>query len=644
MNRYLFLPAFCLFFLFSALAFGQPADGKRPVSFTKEFEERYGAQLPEAVNLPEFDLEKILKEDETGPGTRFAAPIHISLGLEDSGEWTELDNGDAIWRLRLRSQGAIALAVLYDEFYLPPGAALFMYSEDRRQLLGAYTFNDNPPGGRFWTGLIEGEAAVLEYYEPAGVRGQSRLHIFRVDHAYHREKYQEGEKILESFGFGASMACNVNINCPAGANWQNQKRGICRIIMVVEEGMGYCSGSLMNNTNEDGTPYILGAYHCQDGYTPLWDMYRFDFNYEGEGCNNPVQEPPFNSLLGSTYRAGRQANDFILLELLSAIPTSYNLYFNGWDRRSVAPANTTIIHHPRGDIRKITHDQDAAVIFNGSITWDNGVTTPPLHHFRVQFEMGTFESGSSGSPLFNQDGRVVGQLHGGTPTCSVSEAFCGRLSMSWNGGNTPSTRLRDWLDPAGLNPDTLDGKPQLAGVTANIGGMVITESGVGIGGVTVTLLEGEDTVMTTTTGPDGLFEFEDVPAGIVYGLNLSKNYNHSNGVSTLDLIRISKHVLSVEPLGSPLKMIAADVNASQSISTLDIIRIQKVILGVDSEFSNVESWRFVPLDFEFSNPANPFQDFIPPAYLISNFTTDILDLDFYGVKSGDVNESANPGN
>ena len=636
---------FALFLSFSIVdSFAQISSGGTPFSFSETFQNQFGDQSPESITIPKVNVKKAKKEDEQNPSTRFAIPVSVDFDLNNSGTWTELPNGDGIWRLQLRSKNALALAFLYDQFYLPPGAMLFMYSADKKQVLGAYTFQNNKPSRRFWTGLITGEEAIVEYYEPAAFRGEGRLHLFRVDHAYDQNNLSEGGILSRfMFGFDTALECHVNINCPEGNDWQDEKRGVCRIILVVEEGMGYCTGSLLNNADQDATPYVLGAFHCQDGYTPLWDMYRFDFNYESSDCNNPANEPSFQSILGSTYRAGRQANDFILLELLTPVPASYNAYFNGWDRRtSVIPTNSAMIHHPSGDIRKISVDEDFATIFGANINWDNGTTTPSNHHLRMSWEAGTHELGSSGGPIFNQDGRVVAQLHGGLADCETSVAYAGRFALSWNGGNTPDTRLKDWLDPEGTELDTLNGmeNPNM-GETGTISGWITTEEDEGISGVTVTLTGGSGPY-TMVTGPDGAYSFTDIPFDEAYGLMFEKTDQENNGVSTFDMIKIRKHILGVEDLDTPFKILAADVNASESVSTLDLVRISKVVLAVVENFGDVPPWQFFPMDFQFTDPADPFLDIIPTVYDITNFTSDLTNLNFYGMKSGDVNDSADP--
>jgi len=171
------------------------------------------------------------------------------------------------------------------------------------------------------------------------------------------------------------------------------------------------------------------------------------WNYESPTCENGTDfTPPSTS--GATVIANNSASDFALLELDEApfhLTPSLCLYYNGWDRSGSTPSNTTCIHHPAGDIKKISIDVDP-LSSNGNLwrvnDWDTGTT----------------EGGSSGSPLFDSNQRVVGQLYGGLASCEndLYDDF-GKFSVSWNNSTDSRRRLRDWLDPLGTNPNTLNG-------------------------------------------------------------------------------------------------------------------------------------------------------------------------------------------
>ncbi len=140
------------------------------------------------------------------------------------------------------------------------------------------------------------------------------------------------------------------------------------------------------------------------------------------------------------------------------------------------------------------------------------------------------------------------------------------------------------------------------------------------------------------TAQDGKFHFSQIPSGEDYRITPQRNDNHRNGVSTLDLVKIQKHLLGLEVFSSPYQYIAADANNSQSVSAIDLIEIRKLILGVQDEFSQNQSWRFVQKESQMvqGNPW-PFNEYISVADLSEAGLTDI---DFVGVKIGDVNNSA----
>jgi len=285
----------------------------------------------------------------------------------------------------------------------------------------------------------------------------------------------------------------------------------------------------------------------------------------------------------------------------------------------------------------------ASTVQNTVINWNNNRTTPTMHHFRVVYSNGTIEIGSSGASLFNQNRRIVGQLHGsGVPnSCDNTVGYFGRLSMSWEGGGTPDTRLRDWLDPLQSGVSALD---SLAGVTSfQVNGMVRTADTVAIAQVQLTAVNAAGDTLSTTTGAAGTFTFP--VAGMQDSLWVTpfRNDNAGNGISTFDVILLRRHILNISQLDSPYKLLAADVNNSGSITTLDMIIIQRIILGTESAFTAVPSWRFVPQNYVFPDPANPFGAFPPSSGYLFTFPNPAAEIRFIGIKSGDLNGSANPG-
>lgn len=625
------LPAF--------LAGAQISEGGKPLALLPENQSLLTGKQPALVALPALDVQKTRDEDMRTPGeNRFAAPVTADVSLENSGAWTELPNGDRVWQCTLQSPGALGLVLLFDQFRIPSGARFFAYSPDGKSVRGAYTERSCIPSGKFTIGLLPGETARLELYEPASAQGQSQIHLYRADIAY------DPAGLLD---FGDALPCNININCPTGAAWQTEKKGVARILMVFSNGAGWCSGTLIANTAGTGEPYFLTAHHCQlIGQNPDFVHWVFDFDYEAPGCDNPASEPVAKSVLGCERIASRIETDFMLLKI-SPLPGNYGLYFNGWTRSTTPAAYTTFIHHPIGDIKKISVDSGAAVIQATTLNW-GGVfgISPASSHWRTTPDIGIFQPGSSGSPMFDPNRRIAGQLHGGgidtLDPCIIYSAFWGRFDLSWNQGSDSQTRLRDWLDPNNLNPTTQNGYPQPAPTAVTVSGNVQTHWGQPMPNVRVSITGGANAMVYTNAS--GNYTFANVPVGENYTLAAFRDTNDLNGVSTFDLVLTTKHILGLEPFDSPWKIIAADANKSKSVTTFDIVETRKLILGIYNAYPTNTAWRFFPASTTFSNPANPFSGGLPPESItIQNLQSDYTTGNFKGVKVGDTNNTAEPG-
>jgi len=432
------LSLFLLLILTALPAMGQVSKGGLPPSFSKSISNNVDLHA-----MPQIDVEALRAEDEVeaqmGLPFRFGFPHYVDLGLDNSGTWIELPDGDRIWRLEIFAPGAYSINLIYDKFLLPEGAELFIYSSDRTSVIGAFTSQNNKPHGKFATAPISGESCILEYLLPADAPFRGELVISSIIHGY-KDIFSKTDK-----NFGSSGSCNINVNCPEGDDWQVQKRAVAMIL--TQGGFRLCSGAMVNNTQQDGTPYFLTANHCLGGE----ETWVFMFNYESPSCSN-INGPTNQTVSGSTLLANYSTSDFALLLLNETPPDEYDVHFAGWSAVNTASPSAVGIHHPSGDIKKISFDDDA-------VTSANYLSTSGTSHWRVgNWELGTTEGGSSGSPLFDDNHRIVGQLHGGYASCtSITADWYGKFAMSWNGGGSSSNRLRDWLDPLNTGVLFLDG-------------------------------------------------------------------------------------------------------------------------------------------------------------------------------------------
>jgi hypothetical protein len=183
------------------------------------------------------------------------------------------------------------------------------------------------------------------------------------------------------------------------------------------------------------------------------------------------------------------------------------------------------------------------------------------------------------------------------------------------------------------------------GTSATVAGILATEVNEGVEDASVQLSGTHPALpplsMFDLSSNQGVYAFPNaVPFGANYAVTPLKDDNPLNGVTTYDLVLISKHILGLEPLGSPYKMIAADANKSNSITTFDIVELRKLILGIYNELPNNTSWRFVDKGWNFTDDANPFADAFSEFKSVADIQSSQVTDDFVGVKVGDVNGSA----
>jgi len=435
--------------LLSSSLFGQVTDLGGPKSSNSDIQFH---SLQTSIVMPDFDLQTVLETNAINSANKvgpymFGYEHIVSHNLSNSGEWEILQNGDRVWRLKVQSPGALSINLIFSDFWMPEGAHLHIYNFKKEMIEGAYTSFNNNDGNTLGTDLLKGDAVTIEYFEPAAQSGNGRLQLGMVVHGYKDINNWYGLKINES------DACNMDAICPDGYIVGDQIRSVARITA----GGGLCSGTLLNNVAEDGTPYFLTANHCNPSNMGSG---IFKFNYNSSICASQSSSSSTlnninNNINGSSFKAKKADSDFGLIELNSIPPASYNAYYSGWDNSGDIPTKAVGIHHPSGDVKKISFDDDA-------LQSAAGLSSVANSEWRIEaWERNTTtEGGSSGSGLFDQNNRIVGQLHGGQASCANSiNDYYGKFSMSWtgNGSNNASQRLQNWLDPQNTGVTSIDG-------------------------------------------------------------------------------------------------------------------------------------------------------------------------------------------
>lgn len=400
---------------------------------------------------PDVDVDRYMLEDDERAAAgfekalRFAAPIETALSPSLFGTWEALEDGSRLWRLRILSGGAYSINLGIDPMELPDGATLHLYPADRSRFAGPYVSSDAVDGEGFWSPVIPGEEIVAELRIPAEAQGNPDFVITQVSH-----DYRDFLQILE--GNLRQGWCNIDVICPQADPWRAEIRSVG---VYTRQGTWTCSGQLVNSHTETKPPYFLTARHCGINSSNAGTV-RVYWNYESPVCGQLSGGSLGQSQLGSTFRASWATSDFCLLQLNQEPNEAFNVYYAGWDAREThSPQQCTAIHHPNCDEKAISFNYDPL-----TVTSYLGYSVPgDGSHWRVDaWEVGTTEPGSSGSGIWDENKRLVGQLHGGYASCSsITSDWYGRLSRSWSGGGSSSSQLSYWLDPDGTGERLLDG-------------------------------------------------------------------------------------------------------------------------------------------------------------------------------------------
>ncbi len=400
--------------------------------------------------MPEIDVDQLLVEDKNAsPGTpfRYGKIFDVDYNLNNSGTWEVLDDGSKIWRLEIHSEYAYSIGIEYDYFYLPKGAEFYVYNSDQTIIHGAYSYLNNQQDYLFATPLVKGDTIVLEYYEPFNVEFEGEIYLSEVIHDY--------RDIMNFFGNGGndnSRICATNTHgggelCPEAEPYEL----VINATSWLDMGGFICSGSMLNNTSYDLTRYYMTAWHCTDGDNP--STFRFHFNYGASNCNSDSGGFGFG-LYGSDQLATSNGfdSDWTLLQITTVnIPDdlwdSWEIFYAGWNRSpDNGPIVSCAIHHPGGAPKRINFDDDAAY----SAAWNQG---DPGTHWRVFWDNGGTEGGSSGCPLYDENFRFIGQLTGGPNVpCGDTGSYdlYGKFDRAWND-------VKQWLDPGDTGAMFIDG-------------------------------------------------------------------------------------------------------------------------------------------------------------------------------------------
>lgn len=387
----------------------------------------------EELKFPSLDIYKVhsleVEGEVKGRAPHFAVPREVSLNALTSQAW-EKSGSNYIWTARIRATNAVSLNLAFEEFKLSKNSKLFISSFDRSLSIRPFTAKDNNAQNELWTPVIMSEDILVELVVPEDEMNDTKLALTKVNQGF-RTFAQKTDK---------AGSCNVDVACREGNGWRDE---INSVAVISSGGSAFCTGFMVNNAKYDKTPYFMTAYHCGIRSHNSASLVTY-WNYQASTCGGH-DEAKTEFQTGSTFISESRKSDFTLVRLNSNPNDAWNVRFAGWDNSGANATTAVAIHHPNVDKKSISFDYDGTSLtdYLGKVEVKNGT------HVRVEnWDVGTTEPGSSGSPLFNQDHRVIGQLHGGYASCSNRSAdYYGSFQTSWEGDGTSSSRLKDWLDP-----------------------------------------------------------------------------------------------------------------------------------------------------------------------------------------------------
>lgn len=422
------------------------------------------------IELTKPNIEQLKSEDEIKDSPYRIGVFQFTNVTLNNGIWTELPNGQMKWQVRIKSKGAKALSFIFEEFILSKGSYFYVENHDGEIVSSILTNEDMLPNFQQHIALCKGDDLILTLIEKDKL-SESKIKLSNVIYNYRGIHFPEknNEKINQS------ASCEVNVNCEEGIFYNDEKKGICRIYVVSGLFASWCTGSLINNLAKDFKPYILTALHCGPGNTTTANqmlLWKFYFNYEAPACENPSVEGMLNTHFitgceriadSEDHNSGSiEKSDFLLVKMGNSGNQDavlqklidFDAYWNGWDSTNEISTEGVGIHHPAGDIKKISTYLSPVT----SSTW----ASIPDTHWEVKWAAtenghGVTEGGSSGSPLFSFMGgesKIIGTLSGGAATCSSTQStdLYGKLSYHMtSNGSIQTQQLKPYLDPNNTN-------------------------------------------------------------------------------------------------------------------------------------------------------------------------------------------------
>jgi V8-like Glu-specific endopeptidase len=415
------------------------------------------------IEMPSFDLDSVLRLDELNKKNMrgsysFAYKFYTKIKKEMDGTKWVLPDGTKIWQVGIRSKGAYSINVLFTKYHLPEGGKLFIYNAEHSHILGAFDSRNNSPQAILPVRPVAGDEIIIEYSEPADAEFEAQLEIGEVNH-----DYRDILKREPSVDDAEIYLCMPDVLC------ENVNESLIRAtVLIIINGNTACTGTFINNAENDEKPYLITAVHCMNTIAefPKSQEYYIEkagtviafFNYNRPVCGTKMKGSEEMSIAIASPRVVIEKNDIALLEFQEKPPLYYNAYYVGWNISNLANDPPYInLHHPSAAVKRYG-------LVNKKLsmaTWHMPQFESNAHWKVAGWNIGSTYVGSSGSPIFNNNNQLIGTLTGGDSNCAGNNPdgqadLFAAFFKGWENANV-NNQLKTYLDPKNTGVTQLNG-------------------------------------------------------------------------------------------------------------------------------------------------------------------------------------------
>jgi hypothetical protein len=366
---------------------------------------RYGTQID--LNQPSLTLDRLDVRSFALTDNQIGVNRAVEVSPSTRAQKFVNPDGSQLVVLIIKSSGASGTGVHFRNFALADGEEVYVYGTSPDSIVfGPFTEKGPWGSGDFWSGTVDGDTVVIEFYKRTDETGQG-FEISEVSHMFAELNWQ-----LQSAQPNV-LNCELDASCYS----DHEKNSVGRILFN-DNGMFVCTGTLLNNLAQDRTPYFLTANHCVNTQAVAQTVEVYWF-YQTTNCNSGVLRSVIHSPPGAIFLRAQAFNDFSLVRLQNNPPAG--VYFSGWTSALQSTGTGVFgLHHPGGFIPPSVGSYLRRA--TGSITSTNYgcPATGLVSGYRTDWTSGVAEPGASGSGLFTSNGHyLVGVLScGPTPSCT----------------------------------------------------------------------------------------------------------------------------------------------------------------------------------------------------------------------------------